>query len=382
MLSRVMQSKTYAIGLDAGAESVRLLQVRKGSAGLEVRGAAQIELGGERIKDAQDWARAVAEAVAAHADLSCFAGRKCIIGVSDDWVRARSIRQPKMPANEIDKAVRLDGPSRLGFADGEACEFGWVRAGEVRQGNETRDEIIMVGAATSVLETLVYGVSAAGLRPVSVEPSFMSSARAMSRKHRRAGDQGDVRIVVEVGRYSTRVMVLKGSTIVFYKPIEIGGQQMSDAAANRLGQELESVETIRHRRMMGEAAGVDARVDRAIFEAVRPILGDLATEVGRCGRYYGVTFRGARVQRCHVIGTEAREPELCRFIEDAVNVETAVGDPLGHDGGARWSSVVRHGSCWAGALGLSLRSGEARLRGTNDVKDRESDIEAPEGVAA
>ena len=373
MFGKVMQKRKYSIGLDAGPDAVRLLQVIRGSDGFEVRGAVDAPLEGGRYKDGLEWARAVTDTLASRVDLSVFSGRRCAVGIADDWIRARSLRQPKMPASEVDRAIALDAPSRLGFAAGEACEFGWVRAGEVRQGQETRDEIIVAGAPATMLETLVYGIAAVGLKPIAVEPGFLASARAMSRKHRRAGDQGDVRVIVDVGQYSTGVMVLRGDTVAFYKPIEIGGKMMRDAAAHRLGQEPEAVETLRQRRMRGDAGEVDKRVDRALYESARSILGDLATEVGRCARYYGVTFRGTRVGQCQVIGTQAREPELCRFIQESVNVPTEVGDPLGLEGDSRWSSVVRHGSGWASALGLSLRSGESRGRGGVDVDDREAD---------
>ncbi len=382
MFGKMLQKRNYAIGLEAGPDCVRLLQVRRGSGGLEVRGAVDIPLGGSRYKDGLEWARAVTQALGSRVDLSAFSGRRCVVGIADDWVRARSMRQPKMPVGEIDRAIALDAASRLGFGEDEACEFGWVRAGEVRQGQDTRDEIIIAGASGGMLETLVYGIAAAGLRPIAVEPGFLASARAMSQKHRRAGDQGDVRVVVDVGQYSTGVMVLRGNTVAFYKPIELGGKMMRDAAADRLGQEADAVETIRQRRMRGGGVEVDSRVDRALFEAARAILGELATEVGRCARYYGVTFRGTRVSSCQVIGSEAREPQLCRFIEDAVNVPTEVGDPLGMSQGSRWASVIRHGCEWSAALGLSLRSGESRSRVEADDTERAEDGSASGKVAA
>jgi Tfp pilus assembly PilM family ATPase len=94
-------------------------------------------------------------------------------------------------------------------------------------------------------------------------------------------------------------------------------------------------------------------------------MGDLAHEVSLCVRYYSVTFRGAKPERCILAGGEASEPRLAECFQDALHLSTGVGRPLDSiASGGRASARVRgSGVEWASAVGLSLRA-------RDDVKKR------------
>ncbi|MBL8746559.1 MAG: pilus assembly protein PilM [Phycisphaerae bacterium] len=359
-LPDVLNSRYLPLGIDLSGSVLRVLQFRRRSRGLEVASAVRADLappGGSPFEPGSDaHVQAICSALQKRVAAREFHGRSCVITLDDRLVRIRSVRLPRMPDDELDRAVAIDAPGRLGFSEKEAAEVAWIRAGEVRQGDDFRDEIIMIGASRDPTERLVFGLAAIGLRPLAVEPSFAGVARAYSRTLRRNDDQDVVKVIADIGTLSTGVTIIRGQSVVFHKPIEIGGDAMTKAAATRLGLEYQSILDLRRQRMSG--APIEARVERAMFEAIRPTIMDIANEVSLCLRYFGVSFRGMRTESCIVTGRDAAEPQLAELVGEVLRLPTAVGNPF--DGiDVRRSPLINTSSCtseWAVAAGLGLRS--------------------------
>lgn len=355
------KSGVLPIGIDFGASGVKLVQLRRRGDGFALLAAARIDIetSDEDLERPEHLAQ-LAAAVARRVESGGFSGKRCVVSIDDRMLRVRSVRQPRMSDDEADKALRLDAASRLGFAEMEPVEVGWVRVGEVRQGEDHRDEVVLVGARRQPIETLVYELAAGGLQPTAVEPGFMASARSFGRKIRRATEQGEVRVVVDLGWRMTSVIVLRGRSIGFFKPLELGGRDLTAAAAQRLGLEPGAALDVRRRRMSTaeSESGVDRKVDRAMFEAVRPLVGELASEVAMCLRYFGVTFRGSRPDECLVVGGEAREPHLLELMADELRLPVSIGRPLDGVEACEGTSWLARECELSAATGLSLRPWE------------------------
>lgn len=356
MLNLRIPRAALPIGIDLGASGARLMQVRRTSAGLFVNAAARIDMDLDRQDDDASLRR-LAGLSAARIELGKFSGRKCVLSLDDRMLRVRSIRTPRMTDDETTAALSIDGAERLGISG--AAQFGWIRAGDIAQGDEAHQELILFGAETSEVERVVGAFIDVGLTPVGVEPGFMACARSMSMKHRRDSDRGSVRLVADIGRDSTGLLVLRGDVVAFYKRIEWGGRMLDQAASERLGLDLETVSEIRRERQRG-GASIDERADRAIFDAVRPMLDDLANEITMCVRYYMVTFRGERPAFAALVGGDANEPHLCDAVAKATGLDTRIGQPLESlrtEGASFIGADRREGlSQWAVAAGLSLRA--------------------------
>lgn len=368
---RWITSPYLPIGLDLAATGAKLLQLRKQGDGLAVVDAMRIEAPAahdeERI---QDRLGPIMTALGNRWSGGGFRGRRCVIGLGQDILRIRSIRQPRMPREEADAAVALEARDRLGFTPEESAEVGWIRAGEVRQSDQLRDEVIVVGALTEALEWLVNGLSDMGLRPIAVEPSFVASARCFERAGRRAADEAVTRLLIDIGYGSTDLLILRGSTIAFYKTLAVGGRRMNELVADRLGLDLSAAADLRRQRIHPGRRHVDGRLDdrteQAIFDAIRPVIDELSREIAMCVRYYAVSFTGARPQFALIIGGEAAEPHLVSHMERGIGLPTRVGSSL-HGvslGGALAGASTSVFPEWSAAAGLSLRGSEISIERT------------------
>ena len=232
MIGSILHNAVTPIGVDLGASGARLLQLRCATGRSAVIAATRADAGGE----ADDEARlgALAQQIARRLDTGAFRGRRCVVSLDDRALRVKSMRLPAMSDEETDQAVRVDGAERLGFAP-EQAEIGWIRAGEVRQGDEAKEEIILVGASREHVERVIESVSAVGLVPLAIEPGFQACARAIGRQRRRKGEREQTHLLVDVGSRASGVALIRGDRVAFYKQIEWGGTRSTPPPPPRSG---------------------------------------------------------------------------------------------------------------------------------------------------
>lgn len=359
----LIRSATLPIGVDMCSTGVMLAQLRCGRDEFRLVDAQRIESVCPEGQDEtlHDRIGRLTKAMREGLSLGRFKGRRCVVGLGEDLLRVQSIRQPRMPKDEAARAIQLEAPNRLGFPHDESVEIGWIPAGEVRQSDQLRDEVIVVGAETHAIEGLIDSLLELGLKPIAIEPSFVASARCFERAGRRAEDECIVRVLLNIGQEVTELIVLRGSAIVFYKSLQIGGCQLNHAVAECLGITVFEAHELRKSRMAvchrEQDGSIDDRTDRALFNSIRPTLDTLAREVAMCLRYFAVSFTGLRPAYGLVVGEEAAEPQLVEHLGKCIGIPLRLGRPM--EGVALGGELKRAGDVplaeWSSAVGLSLR---------------------------
>jgi type IV pilus assembly protein PilM len=350
------------VGIDIGTRSIRLLQLREHAGEPSVVAAAEVKH--PETADPAEHGAAVTEAVR-HAFVSGgFIGRKCVLCLSRCDLAVQPVRMPRMPEGDLRQALRWEASERFSLPR-DGCEVDFLRTGAAPAGNEAREEFLLIAASHERLNRWLNPLMDAGLRIVAVDASFAAIARAYSRMQRRESDQEVVRAIVEVGASGSVIMILRGDQVSFCKPLSFSGQEMDRAVASRLRMDPGTAGELRASRLRnagsGDNASLDSTTDRAVYEAVRPLLGDLVREVTLCMRYYGVTFRGRPPEQVILTGGESAEPHLDEMITQACKSATSRDDSVGTQ--AKLHAEIdrlRQGASgvlgsWAVASGLSMR---------------------------
>jgi type IV pilus assembly protein PilM len=254
----------------------------------------------------------------------------------------RNVRLPKMPEEALDTAVNWEAQNRFPF-DTATAIVQHLPAGEVRQGEQVLDEVILFAAPRAEVDARVQLACEAGLDVVSLDAEPCAVFRAFERFLRRRDDETTVSVFVDIGAETT-VAIARGRNVVFVKTIPIGGLVFNRAVAECL--ELSATEAEALRRRLGRRKGRESpapawqgdavaspqpdeetdRVCRAVADAIRPHLEDLANEVALCLRYYSVTFRGQRPASITFTGGEASSPDIPAALGERLGVEVQTGD--------------------------------------------------------
>ncbi|MEM1424218.1 MAG: pilus assembly protein PilM [Planctomycetota bacterium] len=374
------------IGIDLCDDAVRLLQLGSVQGTLCVLASARIDLAPLGITHAPDDPAPdeLVRALARRLHAGGFSGKRCHITLPDRSLTTRTARLPVMPDAELANAAALDAPGHLGLADCEGgAEIGWIRTGDIFQGDERRYELVYFGTPSERLERLAYALEGAGLEPLAMEPRFVSLTRATTRFLRRTADADIVQLCIDVCEQHSDVLITRGDGLVFAKVIPLGSDEMNGAVAKRLGLDNETVTEIRRQRMQPSGSDdVDERIERAIFDSVRPTLSAIAHEAGLCLRHYSVTFRGARPTRVLLSGPVANEPGFADVVRDQLGMETVTADPFE---GVCTKSVIgggRYGPDWTAAMGIASRDMLKRASPRNRNQRRTAAPSSREGRAA
>lgn len=357
------------IGVDVGAHGVRLMQLGRAQASGRpmIVAAASAELPAEvRGATGERFQTALTDTVHKLLDTGVFQGRRAVSCLPAASVQYKNLRLPKMPADELKAAVEWEAADRLHLGkDSSAIQF--FDAGEVRQGDELREEIILLAAPLAVVEAQTQALVACGLEPeaIDVVPAALARVAGLTLPTGMSGAELDGQVVIDVGYQSSKVLIARGGRIAFFKLIGIGGRNFDQAAAQALGATLEDAAE-RRRAIADEAADGAEPGERyeQLRAALRPVITELGREIGLCLRYYSVTFRGRRPEDAVLVGGEANNPFLPDLLPEIAGIAIKPTDLLaGFDVAAPHEALggTRRRGAWAVAAGLSLR-GEHCLR--------------------
>jgi len=366
MLRLPARTRRLPIGIDIGSESIKLLQLQQTAPEVVSLCAAAIwRFPRGSGDDPSNRRRQAAEAVRRMLHENGFRGRDVVSALSCRQLGIRSVRLPQMPAKELREAVKWEARERFGFELGDD-QISYLDAGEVRNGNDTYREVVLLAVEKEAIEDHVALLSEMKLHPVHVDAAPMAMFRVFDRFHRRQEDGQSSRVAAEIGACGTRVVVARGGQVVFLKSLDIGGSALTAAVAKQLNLGEDDAWQVRQRGIRHQLAqsaenssqDQQDQVDRNVQDAVRGVLESLGEEMALCLRYCSVTFRGLRPSEVLLCGGEAYDPFVSKALGERLGVPCVVGRPLrGLDTGHVRLDPEGKGifAEWAVCMGLATR---------------------------
>jgi type IV pilus assembly protein PilM len=373
---RLTRSQVQPIGLDIGFDSIKMLQLEALGQSLSVVAAARQQFPEEvrtqpelRLPLAVDMIRKMLRQ-------GGFVGRDIVTSLPREIVHVKNLRLPTIPPHELAAAVEFEARNIFAF-DTEKAHVDYCVAGEVRQGAEVRQELIVLAAQDGDVNDFLEQLHRSGAIVMSLDVEPFALYRTVERFIRRREDEGDVHVLVDVGARRSQVVIGRGREISFLKTIEIGSRHMLEAVSVKLGITIDEARALRRR--LAEAGPVDPAdaaksdpVRQAVFDASRSIMEDLGREISLCLRYFSVTFRGQRPEKVRLVGGEASDPQLHAVLNTALPIPVETSRPLFSVDTSRMKPSDRRGMMceWTLALGLGLRFATGTF-GPRDGKPRD-----------
>ncbi len=345
------------VGLDVGTTTVRMLQLSVAGPELRVVAAAKYVIPQEVKDDPSALEEAVVVGVRDMVKGGAFRRREVVMALAPEELAARNIRMPTTPETELAAAVSWEVQNKFPF-DTASAVVQYLRAGQVRQGGEVLDEIIVLAAPRAEVERKIAFAAEVGLDLVSLDAEPCAVFRGFERYLRRRGDERTLTVLVDIGARTT-VVIGRGRDILFVKTIPIGGAIFNRAVSDSLELAVTEAEALRRRlARRGDQADPSEPVQRAVTDCLRPHLEDLAGEIALCLRYYAVTFRGPRPEEIVCTGGEAHDPAIPRMLAERLGVDVRIGDPFARVRAENLAPAVdrrTRSSEWATSFGLSLK---------------------------
>ena len=389
MFKLLSKSVCGPIGLDVGADGVKMLQLIHAGGKLAVLAGARKRLPEAAVETATEPQARRGFAVQAVREMLSggdFRGRNVVSCLRADELVIKNVRLPHMPEHELASAVQWECRERFGF-EVTPDRLHFINAGEVRQGNEVQDEVILMAAPEKEIRAHLDMLKQMRLNPLHIDAEPLALFRAYQRFLRRAADESFVSVIVDMGLASTRIVVARGNTTIFVKSINVNGRKLNESVARELS--LSYAEACHVRRRLAEQkleeqierqAGdqpdgspeMRDQVEWSVLDAIRGQVEALAREISLCLRYCAVTFRGLRPGRITLTGGEAYGPAVVKLLSECLDFECVVGEPLRRvdlGGGSLGSDRRSMLTEWSVVTGLALRGltvGDSARKGGNE----------------
>jgi type IV pilus assembly protein PilM len=373
---RLTRSQVQPIGLDIGFDSIKMLQLEALEQSLSVVAAARQQFP-EEVRTQPELRLPVAvDMIRKMLRQGGFVGRDVVTSLPREIVHVKNLRLPTIPPHELAAAVEFEARNIFAF-DTDKAHVDYCVAGEVRQGSEVRQELIVLAAQDGDVNDFLEQLHRSGATVLSLDVEPFALYRTVERFIRRREDEGDVHVLVDVGARRSQVVIGRGREISFLKTIEIGSRHMLEAVSAKLGITIDEARALRRR--LAEAGPVDPAdaaksdpVRQAVFDASRSIMEDLGREISLCLRYFSVTFRGQRPEKVRLVGGEAADPQLHAVLNTALPIPVETSRPLFSVDTSRMKPSDRRGMMceWTLALGLGLRFATGTF-GPRDGKPRD-----------
>jgi type IV pilus assembly protein PilM len=363
LMIRLTRSQVQPIGVDIGFDSVKMLQVEIVGGSLSLVHAARQPLPAAAREKPELRLPLAADLIKQMLRHGKFSGRRVVVALPREILHVKNLRMPLIPPTELAGAVKFEAKHIFPFDPESAC-IQIMPAGEVRQGVDVRQEVIVLAAKHDDINTFLEQIHRCGVAVESLDVEAAATYRTQERFLRRREDEQEVNVLVDIGYRRTQVVIGRGRDITFIKPIDLGSHQLHEAVSKKLGISMDEARALR-RRLIEAAPGPGMSLDmvrkdsvrQAVFDATRSVMEMLGREISLCLRYYSVTFRGQRPMKLKLLGGEAADPLLLGVLNASLGVPVEAAKPLLSIGLDRMDPSERKGfmSEWGTALGLSLK---------------------------
>jgi len=333
-LHHVFRRGKSVVGLDLGSQVVKAVEITLEGPEPVITGFARVE-----IPPGGDKGAALAELF----KRGRFRAKQVVTSVAGQSVVVRYVQMPKMNEQELKQAIRIEADRYVPFEladvvlDCQPLKRTSQRAGDSEAKTEGGDNmtVLLVACRQPVVEEQIKLLQAQHLQPLAIDVDAFALANAWelcglpddaleqsaaSEPAAEGAKPADDRAIalVDIGASRTSINVLCNGETCFSREIGIGGHDMTQAVARKLGLEVFEAEAIKR-------SGEDKEAE--VARAIQPVLEDLVNEIS-LSLDYVENHEGVRVEEVLLSGGGVLAPGAVTYVEQATGRSTRTWNPL------------------------------------------------------
>ncbi len=308
------------IGLDLGTSVVKAVEISLEGPEPVITGFSRVEIppGGT-----------AQEGIEAAFREGKFRSKNVVVSMAGQSVVVRYVPMLKMSDSELQQAIRFETDKYLPFEldevelDCQSLHNAQPGAVASEGGPDDQMTVLLAACKSDAIEEKVQLLVGQGLNPVAVDVDLFAIANAwelcgMLPDELVDEDDGQAIALVDVGAVRTSINVMYKGETCFSREIAIGGGDMTQAVARRLGVENFEAEAIKRASDSHEPE---------VNSAIAPVLEDLVSEIS-LSLDYVEHHAGVGVEEILLSGGGVLAPGVTGYVEQATNRRTRTWSPL------------------------------------------------------
>ncbi|MGH2752201.1 MAG: type IV pilus assembly protein PilM [Actinomycetota bacterium] len=340
------------VGLDIGTSAVRAAEVSSGKHGLTLSKFGQVALPPGSVVDGEIRdAGSVSHAISTLFKRNKISNKKVVVGVANQRVVVRQVDLPYLEEKDFRSSLKFQVADHIPMPIDDA-EIDYQILADYESAESGRMmRVLLVAAATDMVEQFVDTVSAAGLRPEGVDLTPFAVARAVSDVARGEVGLDGAEAIVDVGAGVTNVLVHQSGEAQFVRILLIGGDDSTQAIAEEMEVSAEEAEALK----------LDLHTDmgdKQAAEIVARSVGILVQEIQGSLDYYLGLDEAQPIRSVLLTGGGSLTPGLGRALEASLDMDVFGAMPLqqvdAKKTGLNESQISQVEPVAAAALGLAM----------------------------
>ncbi len=381
--SRFLRPRIDAIGLEIGTSALKVVELRPGNppslAALALRPMPPGLVQEDMVVDIPG----LAAEVRALLDEAGIRKRHVVTAVSNRQAITRNIMVPKMTIAELEEAIKWEAERYIPFPidEVELDFFVLDNPDDIETGGQL--EVIIAAARLDLLTQQVEVLRSAGVETLVIDIKPFALLRSLKgallgehlTKTTLSGgsytESNEIGVVLEIAASNTTITLVRGDRVLMNRNIGVSGDDFTAAVQRSFGLDFDSAEDVKLQYGTAtipsedeeELLNFDAKREQyspsRVYEALRPVLIELTTEIRRSLEFFRVQTGDATINRMLVTGGGANLRGLPEAIGDTLGVRVELGDPwltVAVDPNRYDSAyLTQMGGAFAVPLGLALR---------------------------
>ena len=352
--SRFTRPHVEAVGLEVGTSALKVVDLRPGNPPvLEALGIRPVVPGliqEDQVVDPEGLAEEIKE-LYKDAKISIKKRPYTVTAVSNSLAITRNIFMPKMSLEELGEAVRWEADRYIPYPIEEVTFDYYPLDHPDDVEDDGQMEVIIAAARLDLVEQQINYMKLAGLEPVIIDIKPFALLRSLKgsllgeklNKTTLAGssytEDNEIGVVLEIAASSTTITLVRGERVLMNRNINVSGDDFTAAIQRTFGLDFDTAEEV---KISYGTATIPTEEDEdllnfdsereqyspgRVYEALRPVLVDLTTEIRRSLEFFRVQAGDANINRMMITGGSAKLPGLSEAIGDSLGLRVEVGDP-------------------------------------------------------
>lgn len=257
-----------AFGLDIGASSIKVMQVRKGgsSVNLEAIGVGPNSAKGilsESPADLKNFSDAVMKVI----KLAKISSKDVNIALPESQVFTKILEMPVMNEKELMTALKYEMEQYIPLPL-DQVQTDWEIL-DTDPNLKTR-RVLIVAAPIKLVQKYEYVMDVLGLNPVGIETEILAVQRSLTPL---LGNQSS-NMIIHMGATKTNIAIVKNGTLLMVFSVDKGGIAITKAVSIDLGMDIAQAEEYKKAYGLTEQA-FEGKVGKSLLPILDSILGDV-----------------------------------------------------------------------------------------------------------
>lgn len=350
-INRLLNPKPAAIGVEIGTSAIKVVDLRTGSPpSLQNAVMCSTPIGSMHeglVIEPQAVATELKNLLQEHN----IKAHHAVTAVPNQSAVTRNIMVPKMDLKDLKDSIPWEAERYIPYPiDEVSLDFDLLDDPETIP-DDGQMEVIIAAAPSEAVARQVEVLRLAGLEPTIIDIKSFATLRALRgnllgehlTKSTLTGsnytEAGEVALVMEIGASSSMINLVRGDRVLITRNVNVSADDFTTALQKSFDLDFAAAEDVK----LGYATATTPTEDEEdllnfdmsreqysparVFEVVRPVLGDLITEIRRSLEFYRVQNGDVVIDRTFLAGGGAKMRGLAAAISDALGFQVEVASP-------------------------------------------------------